>query len=200
MLGDKIKENLSRNFKDLIEPVKLILDKDESELSKNIEKLLNEIASLSEKISFEIKELYCIGKPCIAINADKDYGIRYMGMPSGGEFQTFIDTILMVSRNEYDLTERTLEILEMLDKPVEVKVFITKSCGWCPVILKKMYSFAMASKYIRTYAIDCHDFKNLAIEYNVSTVPKVVINDRTEFVGFKEENDILGNILSAAGM
>ncbi len=197
MISEEIKNNLSKVFKNLIDPVNLILDKDNSQLSNNIKELLEEISNLSEKINYLEENLYCIGKPCIAINSTKDFGIRYMGMPSGGEFKTFIDAILMVSKNEYDLSERTVEILEMLDKPVEVKVFITKSCGWCPLVLKKMYSFAMASDYIKTYAIDCHDFQNLALEYNVSTVPKVVINDKIEFVGFKEENDILGHIMSA---
>ena len=197
MISENVKADLKKIFKNLIDPVNLILDKDDSELANDIEKLLKEISVLDDKITFTEDQLFCIKKPCIAINADKDFGIRYMGLPSGGEFKTFIDTILMVSKNNYDLSERTVEILEMLDKPIEAKVFITKSCGWCPLVLKKMYSFAMASDYIKTYAIDCHDFQDLAVEYNVSTVPKVVINDKVEFVGFKEENDILGHIMSA---
>ena len=197
MISEEIKKQLKKIFENLIDPVNIILDKDNSNLSHKIEKLLKDIASLSEKINFDTKDLYCTIKPCIALNSEIDFGIRYMGLPSGGEFNTFIETILMVSKNEYDLTERTVEILEMLDNPVEIKVFITKSCGWCPLVLKKMYSFAMANNFIKTYAVDCNDFPDFAVKYNVSTVPKVVINDKIEFVGFKEENEILGYIMSA---
>ncbi len=197
LLSDKTKEELKRFFEGLIEPVTLILDKDNSALSQNTQDLLVDISNLSEKISFKLNSLDCLDKPCIAINSNKDFGIRYMGIPSGGEFQVFIETIKMVSTNSYDLSQRTLEILEMLDKPVDIKVFITKSCGWCPLMLKKMYSFALASDYIKTHAVDCSDFKELAIKYNVLTVPKVIINDKVEFVGFKDENEILGNIMYA---
>jgi len=199
MISNEIKDNLKERFKNLIEPVEIILDKDNSKLSEDIKNLLKEISTLSDKISFAEDNLDCFVKPCFSINSSKDYGIRYSGLPVGGEFQNFIDTIVMVSKNEYNLTERTVEILEMLDNIVKIKVFITKSCGWCPLMLKKLYSFALVSDYIYVYGIDCHDFPDLAIKYNVSTVPKIVINDKVEFVGYKEENDILGYIISAAG-
>ncbi|MDQ7055508.1 MAG: thioredoxin family protein [Persephonella sp.] len=88
--------------------------------------------------------------------------------------------------------------MEELDRPVNIKIFITKSCGWCPPLMLKIFSFAMVSDYITATAIDCYAFSDLAVEYTVSTVPKVVINDRVEFVGYKEENEILGHIFGAA--
>ena len=120
-----------------------------------------------------------------------------MGKPDGGEFPYFIKTILMVSRNEYDLKERTVEFLEEIDKSVEIKIFITKSCGWCPPTMLKVFSFAMANENIMATAIDCYEFPEMAAKYNVAAVPKVVINDKVEFVGLKEENEILGHIFGA---
>jgi hypothetical protein len=61
----------------------------------------------------------------------------------------------------------------------------------------KLYSFALVSDFITATAIDCYAFSQLAIKYNVAAVPKVVINDKVEFVGFKEENEILGHIFGA---
>ncbi len=202
MLSDDLKKKLKKEFENLIDPVELLFWGDKSKLSEEIEQLLKELASISEKITYrQADTLKCLGYPCISIKTtDKDSGIRFMGKPDGGEFPAFIKTILMVSRNEYDLTERTVEFLEELDRPVDIKVFITKSCGWCPPTMLKIFSFALVSDFITATAIDCYAFNKLALKYNVAAVPKVVINDKVEFVGLKEENEILGHIFGAVGL
>jgi len=199
MLSEDIKNQLKREFKKLIEPVKIVFHSDNSTLSKEIRKLLEDIVSLSDKLHLELDEtLLCHSYPCISVQwIDRDTGIRFMGKPDGGEFLSFIKTIIMVSRNEYDLTERTLELIEELDKIVDIKIFITKTCGWCPPTILKMFSFALANPFITATAIDSYAFSNMAVKYNVATVPKVIINDKTEFIGLKEENEILGYIFGA---
>ncbi|WP_457625409.1 thioredoxin family protein [Persephonella sp.] len=201
MLSEDIKKQLEKEFKELIDPVELVLHKDGSELSDEIEDLLKDISSISEKIHYRQSSLIeCFDYPCIAVNTvEKDFGIRFMGKPDGGEFNPFIKTILMVSKNEYDLTERTVELIEELDRQVDIKIFITKGCGWCPPVMLKMFSFALVSDYINATAIDCYAFQDLALKYNVAAVPKVVINDKAEFVGLREENEILGHIFGAVG-
>ncbi|SNZ06232.1 Glutaredoxin-like domain protein [Persephonella hydrogeniphila] len=199
MLSEDIKNQLKKEFEKLIEPVELVFHRDNSELSKEIEDLLREISSVSEKIYYrENSIIECYSYPCIAVKTiEKDFGIRFMGKPDGGEFDPFIKTILMVSRNDYDLTERTVELIEEIDKQVDIKIFITKGCGWCPPTMLKIFSFALVSDFITATAIDCYAFQELAIKYNVAAVPKVVINDRVEFIGLKEENEILGHIFGA---
>jgi glutaredoxin-like protein len=201
MLPENVKKHVEEVFQNLVEPVRLLLKKDGSPLSDKAQKLLEEIASLSDKVSLHIFDnLSCLGAPCISIQgADKDYGIRYMGVPEGGEFNVFIETIKMVSKNEYHLTERTVEFVEEIDKPVDIKVFVTTSCGWCPPAIQKAYSFALVSDYISATVIDCYAFPELAMKYNVAAVPKMVINDKAEIIGPKDENEILGHIFSTIG-
>ena len=201
MLPENVKKQVENKFSNLIDPIKLILKKDDSDISKKAEELLKEISSLSDRISFHIlNSLKCLGVPCISIQGEeKDFGIRYMGVPEGGEFNVFIDTIEMVSRNEYHLTERTVEFIEEIDKPVDIKVFVTTSCGWCPPAILKAYSFALASDFITATVIDCYAFPELATKYNVAAVPKIVINDKAELIGNRDENEILGHIFSTLG-
>ncbi|NPA54209.1 MAG: glutaredoxin [Aquificae bacterium] len=201
MLPESVKKYVEEVFQTLIDPVKILLRKNDSDLSKKAEELLKEIASLNEKVQFQISEnLSCLDYPCISIQGlEKDFGIRYMGVPEGGEFNVFIETIKMVSRNEYHLTERTVEFVEEIDKPVDIKVFVTTSCGWCPPAIQKAYSFALVSDYITATAIDCYAFPDLAMKYNVAAVPKIVINDKAEIIGPKDENEILGHIFSTLG-
>lgn len=64
--------------------------------------------------------------PAVAIlGADKDYGIRFYGVPTGYEFGLLIDTILDVSSGESQLSEETRAALADLPRPVHLQVFST---------------------------------------------------------------------------
>ncbi len=199
ILGEKVKENLTNIFKKLKDPVLIVFHGREDENSKEIKDILTEVASLSDKIQLEeSRELDCLDYPCFSITIPgKDLGIRFMGKPVGGEFQVLIDTILMVSTNEYKISDRVEEIVEEIDKDVDIKVFVTSSCGFCPPAIKMAYSFALVNNFIKATVIDCYSFQDLAIKYNVAAVPKTVINDRVEFIGSKDDNEFLGYIIEA---
>jgi len=199
ILGEKVKENLTNIFKKLKDPVLIVFHGKEDENSKDIKDILNEVASLNDKIQLEeSRELDCLDYPCFSITIPgKDLGIRFMGKPVGGEFQVLIDTILMVSTNEYKISDRVEEIVEEIDKDIDIKVFVTSSCGFCPPAIKMAYSFALVNNFIKATVIDCYSFQDLAIKYNVAAVPKTVINDRVEFIGSKDDNEFLGYIIEA---
>jgi alkyl hydroperoxide reductase subunit AhpF len=59
------------------------------------------------------------------MGAEKDYGIRLYGLPSGYEFGTLVDAILDVSRGDSGLTAETKEALAALPRPVHIQVFST---------------------------------------------------------------------------
>ena len=196
MLDNNLKENLIKDFNTLKNPVKIVFRRGNNKLSEKLETILKEVSSLSDKLSFEVSdELDCLDYPCFSLfKGDKDVGIRYMGSVEGGEFKNFIDSIKLLSTGNIQLEDRTLLFLKELDKPVDLKIFITISCGWCPPMVLKCYNFSLANKNIKTTVIDCFSFPELANRYNVITVPKIVINDKKELIGYRSENDILGSI------
>ena len=54
----------------------------------------------------------------------------------------------------------------------------------------------MASDLVRAEVIDAEEFPELARRYNVSGVPKTLLNYQTEFVGAAPEGFVLEKILS----
>ncbi len=199
VLGEKVRDNLKKIFEKLKDPVLIVFRGKNDKTSEEIKDILKEVSSLSDKIQFEeSNELDCIDYPCFSVTIPgKDLGIRFMGKPTGGEFQVLIDTIIMISTNDYKISERVEEIVEEIDRDVDIKVFVTSSCGFCPPAIKMAYSFAMVNNFIKATVIDCYSFQELAIKYNVAAVPKTVINDRVEFIGAKEDNEFLGYIIEA---
>ncbi len=181
------------NFK---ERVKLICDFGNDEISEKVKRLILENIKGVE-ISFEnFSDL----KPVISIYRNGEFtGIKFYGNISGGEFQAFLETLNIVGNNEYHISERILDFVEDIDKEVDIKVFVTTSCGWCPPAIKKAVSFAIVSKFINVSIFECYSFPDLAMKYNVSAVPKTVINDKIEFVGVKDDNEFFGYIVKSLG-
>jgi alkyl hydroperoxide reductase subunit AhpF len=97
--------------------------------------LLEEVAALSEKISLEaydfVKEAdlakkYGIDKiPATALLGDRDYGIRFYGVPAGYEFTSLIEDIIDVSKRDSGLPKELLDELSKIDKPVHIQILIS---------------------------------------------------------------------------
>jgi alkyl hydroperoxide reductase subunit AhpF len=138
LLTDDVVSQLKEELQSLQEPVTLAvafqaLQDPESE---NVKRLLEEVAALDPKLSVEpvnfvldqdrVRALGFTRTPAIAVlGKDKDHGIRFYGMPSGYEFGTLIDAILLVSRGDSGLGEETKAALKEIARPVHVQVFST---------------------------------------------------------------------------
>jgi glutaredoxin-like protein len=152
LLNDNLQEQVRQALAGLEHPVKLVMFTQgetpgvdgpalECPMCLDTRQLIEEVAGLSDKISVQIydfqanetvKERYKIDKiPAIALVAvdedgqEKDYGIRYYGIPSGYEFSSLIEDLRQVSKRTPDLYEQTLEAVQRLDRPVHIQVFVT---------------------------------------------------------------------------
>ena len=56
---------------------------------------------------------------------------------------------------------------------------------------------ALASPLVRSTSIEAQEFPDLARQYQVSAVPKIVLNERVEFMGAVPEAVFLEAVLAA---
>jgi predicted DsbA family dithiol-disulfide isomerase len=56
---------------------------------------------------------------------------------------------------------------------------------------------ALASPRVRSTSVEAQEFPDLARRYQVSAVPKIVLNDRVEFMGAAPEPMFLEAVLAA---
>ncbi|MCS7051044.1 MAG: thioredoxin family protein [Thermomicrobium sp.] len=97
--------------------------------------LLEEVASLSDKITLEIHDFLQEADrarqegiediPAITLVGRNKGIVRFIGVPAGYEFATLIEDIVDVSRGTTDLTPLSRESLATLAQPVHIKVFVT---------------------------------------------------------------------------
>ena len=67
--------------------------------------------------------------------------------------------------------------IQKIDKPVNIKVFITLSCPHCPGAVQTAHRLAMLNPNVKAEMIEANTFQDLSMKFKVSGVPKIIIND-----------------------
>jgi len=206
------RDYLKKEFSKMTRPVKLIFftQQFECQYCQLTRELVTELSELSDKIQVEIYDFvkdeakvkqYDIKRiPAIVVEGEKDYGIRFYGVPAGYEFSTLIEDIIDVSAGTNVLSKETKEALKKLSRPVHIQVFVTLTCPYCPRAVRIAHMMAMESELVTGDMIEASEFPQLANKYFVSAVPKVVINEEVEFEGALPEKNYLEKVLEAEGL
>jgi glutaredoxin-like protein len=136
-IQDKDHTIIKTRFESIGHPVKLINFTQDRECMYCAEtrKLMEEVAGLSDKISLEVYDFvtdkekvqkYSIDKiPATVVEGLEDYGIRFFGVPSGYEFGTLVEAIILASNGDSGLKPETRAALAQLSEPVHLQVFVT---------------------------------------------------------------------------
>jgi len=211
LISDEHKEHVRNQLAEsLVNPVRIVMFTQEMECQfcAQTKQLITELAALNEKIQAEVHDFvadaelakqYGIDKvPAIVVLGEKDYGIRIYGLPYGYEFQTLMSALSVVSKGKTELSEETKAKLRAITNPVHIQVLVTLTCPHCPAAASMAHMFAVENDMIRADAIDANEFPQLAIKYGVMGVPKVVVNDKVEFVGALPEKMFLEHVLLGA--
>ena len=135
LLKDKDKVELEKIFsKQLTEDCRLVMFTQENECPhcRDTREMLEELAALSDKLHLEVHDFvaetelakaYNIDKiPALGLIGERDYGLRFYGVPGGYEFTTLIKDILDVSRRDHGLSDEVLAKLKKVDRPVHLQV------------------------------------------------------------------------------
>ena len=208
LIPDEHKEHLRSELAQRMEkPVKVLVFTQEIECKfcSETRQLLQELATLNDKIKVVVYDFvadadkakeYAVDKiPAVVFLGEKDYQVKFYGFPFGYEFQTLVEAVINVSRGRTDLSDAAKEALKGVKTPIHIQVLVTITCPHCSVAAAMALKFAIESGWIRADVIDANEFPQLALKYMVMGVPKVVINEKVEFVGAYPEDKFLEQIL-----
>ncbi|TET43079.1 glutaredoxin [Candidatus Aerophobetes bacterium] len=210
LLKDEVRNEARERFKKLTDQVRLVnfTQKIECRYCEETRRLTEEIASLSPKISSkiynfaldkEVSQQYKIDKiPALVVEGERNYGIRFFGIPGGYEFNSLISAIYDVSRRSTDLSLESKDRIGKIDKPIHIQVFVTLTCPYCPSAVEIAHRLALESEYITSDMIESAEFPHLVSKYGVMGVPKVVINEEFGFEGALPESSFVDEVMKAS--
>ena len=193
-----------------IEPTSPIVVPGQSacELCEETRALLEDVASLSNQITLTVhdarmetdlvREMGVTRVPTLVLRGAAHGILRYLGIPAGLEFGTLLEDLAAVSRGTTTLTTESRTKLATLTKPVHVQVFVTPTCPYCPKVASLAHQAAVENANVTADVIEISEFPDLATQYDVRGVPKIVMNDVVELVGAQPEAAFVDAMLKAA--
>lgn len=170
--------------------------------------IINEVAQLSDKVTVKVFDLdkdssevakYNIemAPSFVILDKNDEYkGVKFNGIPAGHEFNSFLSALVEMSGTESDVPADFAARVAKIDKPVNIKVFVTMSCPHCPGAVQKAHKLAMMNKNVVGEMIEAQTFYELSEKYNVSGVPKIIINETIELIGNQSIETFLSSIES----
>jgi glutaredoxin-like protein len=224
MLNEEVRDFTRKKFaEELVNPVELIFFMEEKsplivpgqpastdcQYCPEIKQLLEELSSLSDRIKLTVYDFkkeaaraaeYRLPRiPAIIIKTETDTGIRFYGIPSGYEYMSLLEAIVDASRGETELSPATKEALKKLKKEVDIQVFVTPTCPYCPMAVRLAHQMALESPLITASMIEAAEFPELTQKYEVMGVPKSIFNETITLEGAVPEEVYLEQVLKAAG-
>lgn len=173
--------------------LKLYLDS--RPVSAELEQFLTELAALSPKLRVEVAQRQAdeTVAPCVRIClADgTDTGLAFHGVPGGHEFTSFVLGLYNAAGPGQPLDQQTKQRICAITHGVDMKILVTLSCSMCPELVRSAQRMAAENPYIRAEVYDIHHFEHLRRQYNVMSVPCLVINDEQVFFGKKNVEQLL---------
>jgi glutaredoxin-like protein len=210
MLNEPVRKKAAEMLAKVPNPVKLVVFTQEMECQfcREARDVVQELAGLSDKLSVETYDLvkdsakateFHVDKvPAICIIGEKDYGIRYYGVPAGFEFSTLLGLVEVAGRRDSGLNPESRKKLAGSSSPLDVQIFVTLSCPACPMAAGLAGRLALESDKLSLSIIDATEFPQLAGLYSVTAVPKIVVNRGHSFEGALPEDRFVDEVLKGA--
>ena len=215
LLNEEVTVQVQEVFAGLDEPVQVLYFGKESDCDycEDTLQLIQEVVGLSDKLNLEMYDMeedanvareYKVDKAPGLVIAGRDgdqildYGIRFAGIPSGHEFSSLINTLLLVSARDSGLSQDTRQALNELSQPVNMMVFVTPTCPYCPRAVVLAHQMAMESPMVEAEMVEATEFSELSLRFGVSGVPQTTINEGAGMmVGAVPEDQLLNEIHNA---
>ena len=207
LLPNDVSEQIKDYLKVMENPVTIVYFTDgKYPTTKETQELLEEVSALNDKLILEVKDiaqaseevqLYDIQRVPSFVMLDKEgtyRGIKFNGIPAGHEINSFLNAIIEMSGVRSPLSEENINRIRKIAKPVNIKVFVTLSCPHCPGAVEKANRLAVENSNIKAEMIEAQTFTDLSKKYNVSSVPRIVVNDKEVIIGNQPIEEFLSAI------
>ena len=191
----EMRQQLDTVFNRMERPLLLKLSLDNRPVSEELEQFITALVALSDKLTMEVidKQAEESFAPCVEVClADgTPTGLAFHGVPSGHEFTSFVLGLYNAAGPGQALDDATKEQIASIKEKTDLKILVTLSCTMCPDLVVAAQRLAAANHNITAHVYDIRHFENMKNQYNVMSVPCMVVNNEKVFFGKKNLTQLL---------
>nr|WP_297174207.1 FAD-dependent oxidoreductase [uncultured Agathobaculum sp.] len=190
LFDEEMLAQLNTVFARMAAPLLLRLSLDDTPLSSELRQYMEQLASLTDKLRVEEEPARSVENlPCVRVcRSDGSWtGLAFHGVPGGHEFTSFVLGLYNAAGPGQALDDKTLIDIRAINKPVDLQILVSLSCTMCPELVTAAQRIASESPCITAQVYDLNHFPALREQYQVMSVPCIVVNNG-ERVTFGKKN------------
>ncbi|QWG26476.1 alkyl hydroperoxide reductase subunit F [Bacillus mycoides] len=200
ILDADIKTQLSQYLQLMENDILLKVSAGDDNVSKDMLSLVDELATMSSKITVEKVELE--RTPSFSVNRPgEDTGVVFAGIPLGHEFTSLVLALLQVSGRAPKVEQKLIDQIKNIQGEYHFESYISLSCHNCPDVVQALNVMSVLNSGITHTMIDGAAFKEEVESKDIMAVPTVYLNGESFGSGRMTLEEILakmGNGLDAS--
>lgn len=198
MLDANIQTQLRAYLEKILHPIELVGTLDGSNQAQEMLALLQDIASLSDKVSVR-QDGNAVRRPSFSVGRPGEPArISFAGIPMGHEFTSLILALLQTGGHPPKIEASVIEEIRSIHGQFHFETFISLSCHNCPDVVQALNLMAVQNPGISHQMIDGALFQGEVTERQIMGVPTVFLNGEPFGQGRMTLEEIIGKIDTGA--
>ncbi len=177
MLDSNMQAQLKAYLEKLQQPIRLIASLDGSAKAQELKQLLEQIASLSSKVTFEASGNDARKPSFVIAKEGQTTGVRFAAIPLGHEFTSLVLALLWTGGHPPKVSAEVLDQIKSLDADLNFDVYMSLSCHNCPDVVQAAALMAIYNPRISTTVIDGALYQAEVDKRQIMAVPMVYLNE-----------------------
>lgn len=193
LLDADIKGQLAQYLQLMESDVLLKVSAGDANVSKDMLALVDELATMSSKITVEKVELE--RTPSFSVNRPgEDTGVVFAGIPLGHEFTSLVLALLQVSGRAPKVEQKLIDQIKNIQGEYHFESYISLSCHNCPDVVQALNVMSVLNSSITHTMIDGAAFKEEVESKDIMAVPTVYLNGESFGSGRMTLEEILAKM------
>lgn len=193
ILDADIKTQLSQYLQLMENDILLKVSAGNDDVSKDMLALVDELATMSSKITVEKVELE--RTPSFSVNRPgEDTGVVFAGIPLGHEFTSLVLALLQVSGRAPKVEQKLIDQIKNIQGEYHFESYISLSCHNCPDVVQALNVMSVLNPGITHTMIDGAAFKEEVESKDIMAVPTVYLNGESFGSGRMTLEEILAKM------
>lgn len=204
LLTPQLRIQVKEIFSGLKKPVQLVMIADpKNPKSEEMQTFLEDLCGMSGLLSLqvyrsgenkEVEEKIQFGRVLSVALLDENgcyTGIKFSGIPAGHEFNSLVLALCHAAGKEPTVSEELRKRIEAVEKDVYIQIAVSLSCHFCPEVVMAAQQIAVLNPNIQAEMVDIGCFPDIRQQFNVMSVPAVIINNSSVSFGKKTMEELV---------